>query len=91
MTATIMPMPKQAFFATVNGVMSPIVGGKVYTYEAGTLTPKDTYTTAAGTVANPNPVILDARGEASVWLGSGAYDIVLKRSEERRVGKECRL
>ena len=82
MTATIMPMPKQAFFATVNGVMSPIVGGKVYTYEAGTLTPKDTYTTAAGTVANPNPVILDARGETSVWLGSGAYDIVLKGADD---------
>lgn len=82
MAASLMPMPKQAFYGLVNGVMSPIVGGKVYTYAAGTLTPKDTYTTAAGNVANPNPVVLDARGEASVWLGSGFYDIVLKGADD---------
>ena len=82
MSASLMPMPKQAFFATVNGVHGPIVGGKVYAYKAGTLTPKDTYTTAAGNVANPNPVVLDARGEASVWLGFGDYDIVLKGADD---------
>lgn len=82
MPASLMPMPKQAFYGLVNGVMSPIVGGKVYTYEAGTTTPKATYTTAAGDVANANPVILDSRGEASVWLGFGAYDIVLKGADD---------
>lgn len=80
--ASLMPMPKQAFYGLVNGVLSPIVGGKVYTYEAGTNTPKATYTTAAGTVANANPVILDSRGEASVWLGAGSYKIVLKDASD---------
>lgn len=85
MSASLMPMPKQAFYGTVNGVHGPIVGGKVYTYEAGTTTPKATYTTAAGNVANPNPVVLDARGEASVWLGFGAYDIVLKGADDAQI------
>lgn len=51
----------------------PLAGGKVYTYEAGTTTPKSTYTTMAGTVANPNPVILDQNGKAKIFLGDGSY------------------
>lgn len=79
MTATIMPMPKQAFFATVNGVHGPIVDGYVYFYESGTVTPKNAYTTAAGTVPAANPIRLNARGEPAtgVFLGTGAYSIKL--------------
>ncbi|TCB77428.1 hypothetical protein [Acinetobacter sp. ANC 4173] len=51
----------------------PLAGGKIYTYAAGTTTPKTTYTTMAGTVANPNPVILDQNGKAKIFLGDGAY------------------
>lgn len=51
----------------------PLAGGKVYTYSAGTTTSKATYTTMAGTVANPNPVILDQNGKAKIFLGDGAY------------------
>lgn len=76
--ASLMPMPRQAFFfVDPSGRLQPLVGGKLYTYEAGTSTPKATYTTQAGDVPNANPVILDARGEAGVWLGTGAYKIVL--------------
>jgi len=74
MTASLMPTPL-VVNSTVAGVFGPIVGGKVWTYESGTETAKATYTTAAGTVAATNPVILDARGEAWIWLGSGAYTI----------------
>lgn len=42
--------------------------GKVQTYLAGTLTPAATYTTAAGDVANENPVPLGADGTAQIWL-----------------------
>jgi len=42
-------------------------GYYVYTYEPGTSTPKDTYTDTSETVANTNPIILDARGEADIW------------------------
>jgi hypothetical protein len=56
----------------------PLDGGKLYTYEAGTATPKPTYTGADGLTANPNPVILDANGYADVWLDSGGYKFILK-------------
>jgi hypothetical protein len=56
---------------------TPAAGYKVYTYLAGTSTPLASYTTSALSVANPNPVILDANGEAQIWLGSQSYKIVL--------------
>jgi len=40
----------------------PLSGGKVYFYEAGTSTPKDTYTTQDESTAHTNPVILDPYG-----------------------------
>lgn len=81
MTASLMPMPKQAFYAVDNsGRYVPLVGGLVYTYQAGTTTPKATYTDSTGVTAQSNPVVLDSRGEASIWLGAGSYKIVLKDS-----------
>jgi hypothetical protein len=56
-----------------------LVGGKLYAYTAGTSTPKDTYTSYTLGTANTNPVILDARGEADVWL-NGSYKLTLKDS-----------
>ena len=40
--AILSPLPKMQFFSTA-GV--PLVGGKLYTYAAGTTTPLATYTT----------------------------------------------
>ena len=60
----------------------PLAGGKVYTYEAGTTTPKSTYTTMAGTVANPNPVILDQNGKAKIFLSDGSYRLQIKDSND---------
>ena len=72
--AALTPVPKIQFF-DANG--HPLAGGKLYSYSAGTTTPLVTYTDQAGTSANTNPVILDARGEASVWLGTGSYKLRL--------------
>lgn len=72
--ATLLPEGKQSF---QNNAGAPLVGGKVYTYDAGTNNPRATYQDAAGTVPNTNPIILDARGEATVFW-SGAYKVVLK-------------
>ena len=77
MIATLSPSPKMQFF-TAAGV--PLVGGKLYTYASGTTVPAATYTTSAATTANTNPVILDSRGEASVWFGPSRYTLVLKDS-----------
>jgi hypothetical protein len=49
----------------------PLAGGKLYTYAGGTSTPYATYTDSTGNTANANPVILDSRGEANVWLEQG--------------------
>lgn len=73
--ANLMPLPKISFTDS-NG--RPLVGGKVFFYEAGTNTPKNTFTDAAGSTPNTNPVILDARGEAGIWLGPGQYKVALK-------------
>jgi hypothetical protein len=62
-------------FFDING--EPLVGGKVYTYQAGTTTPQATYTDNTGATANPNPVILNARGEASIWLSGANFKFKL--------------
>jgi hypothetical protein len=67
--ALLSPNPKQQFF-DANG--QPLVGGKVYTYAAGTTTPVVTYVDAAGVTTNTNPIILDSRGMANIWLLSTA-------------------
>ncbi len=73
MTTALMPNPKQQYFLAA-GI--PLVGGKIYTYAAGTNNPKDTYTDSAGTVPQANPIILNARGEpASAIFWSGAYTV----------------
>jgi hypothetical protein len=60
----------------------PLAGGKVYTYSAGTTTSKATYTTMAGTVANPNPVILGQNGKAKIFLSDGSYRLQIKDSND---------
>jgi hypothetical protein len=74
--AILSPSPKLQFF-DANG--NPLVGGQLYTYAAGTTTPLASYTDSSGSTANTNPIILDSRGEANVWLASGtAYKFVLQ-------------
>jgi hypothetical protein len=53
----------------------------LYTYIAGTTTLQATYTDATATTANTNPIILDSRGEANVWLGGAIYKFVLKDAD----------
>jgi len=77
MLAAISPQPILQFF-DANG--APLSGGLLYTYVAGTTTPLTTYTSSAGTSNNTNPVVLNSRGEANVWLGSGQYKFTLKTS-----------
>ena len=79
--ATILPNGKQMF---TNGAGAPLAGGKLYTYAAGTSTPKNTYTDSGGVTPNSNPVILDARGEAAVFW-SGNYKATLKDSSDNLI------
>lgn len=74
----------QPKFQAFAGDGSFLVGGELYTYIPGTTTPKATYTDATLSVANANPIILDARGEANVWP-DGATKYVLKDSADATI------
>ena len=79
---TLTPTPKQQFL-DANG--NPLAGGKIYTYAAGTTTPLVTYTDSTGSTPNTNPVILDSRGEAEIWLGVASYKLKLTTSADVEV------
>ncbi len=80
--AALTPVPKIQFF-DANG--NPLVGGKLYSYSAGTTTPRATYTDYGGATPNTNPVILDSRGEAAVWLDNALYKLKLTSATDVEV------
>jgi hypothetical protein len=70
-----------AQFFTNDGV--PLAGGLIYSYAAGTTTPKTTYTSSTGTTAHTNPIILNSAGRVpggEIWLTLGGYKFVLATS-----------
>ena len=67
--ASLTPTPKQQIFGA-DGL--PLVGGKIYTYVAGTTTPLATYTDYTANTANTNPVILNSLGQANIWLAAAS-------------------
>ena len=76
-TTSLAPTPKLQFF-DANG--APLSGGLLYTYEVGSTTPLTSYTDSTGVSANTNPIVLDSRGEANVWLGADIYKFALYTS-----------
>ncbi|MEY4387885.1 MAG: Rhodoferax phage, partial [Verrucomicrobiota bacterium] len=73
---TVAPVARQTWF-TNNG--EPAAGYWVCVYQAGTDTLATTYTTAALSVANANPLVLDSAGRGTVFLSPGrSYKFVLK-------------
>lgn len=64
---------------------TPLTGGKLHTYEAGTTTNAATYTSSSGGTAHTNPIILDSAGRVpsgEIWLSSQSYKFVLKTSAD---------
>jgi hypothetical protein len=59
------PLPKQRFEDS-NG--NACTGCKLFTYQAGSTTKQSTFTDSTGGTPNANPIVLDTRGEANVWL-----------------------
>ena len=75
MATLLAPLFNQRFYDANN---VPLVGGKVFTYVAGTSTKTATFTDGTGLIQNQNPIILDARGECFMWFTPGqSYKIVL--------------
>jgi len=68
----------QQFF---NNNGTPNAGGLIYTYQAGSSTLLTTYTTVNGTIANTNPIVLDAYGRtpSEIWMQTGySYKFVIQ-------------
>lgn len=65
---------------------APLAGGQVFTYIAGTTTPKSVYTDASGSTPQTNPVVLDANGRAQMWMGSDLYKFIIKDSSGNQIG-----
>lgn len=71
---------------------NPLVGGQLFTYQAGTTTPIQTFTDNTGSTPNTNPVILNFRGEANVWLTPNvAYKFVLEDSLGNTIWSEDQI
>jgi len=67
----------------------PLVGGKLFTFAAGTTTPQVTYTSASGNTPNSNPIILNGGGRvpSEIWLTDGLqYKFVLYSSTNQLIG-----
>lgn len=65
MAGTIVNNPVVQFFDN-NG--RPLSGGKITTYLSNTTTPASTWQNEGLSVLNTNPIVLNSRGEATIWL-----------------------
>lgn len=78
--AVLLPILWQRFFDS-NG--DPLSGGKLYSYIAGTSTPRGTFTDVSGDTPNTNPVELDADGYApAIAIGAGSYKFILTDADD---------
>jgi hypothetical protein len=65
MAQILSPLPVQRF---VDNNGNALVGGQLFTFQAGSNTPAQTFTDSSGVTTNPNPIILNSRGECQIWL-----------------------
>lgn len=86
-----MPTVTLSIFAGVGAQLfddsgNVLTGGKLYTYEAGTTTPLVSYTSSAGNIAHPNPIILNAAGRVptgEIWLEyTKLYKFIVRTSND---------
>lgn len=75
--AATMKLVYRPKFQAFNQNGFPLSGGKVYAYDAGTTTPRTTYSDSDLTVPNTWPVILDSQGQADIWPGEGTFKLVV--------------
>lgn len=89
MAVTLSPLGGAAaqFF---NNSGTPLNGGFIYTYQAGTTTPQATYTTSSGNIQSANPIQLDSSGRVpggEIWLTFGSsYKFVIQDSNNVLIG-----
>lgn len=72
----------------LDGTGKPLAAGLLYFFAAGTSTPQNTFADNLGTIANSNPIALDATGAPSngsgtqvqVWFSNASYKLCLYSS-----------
>jgi len=72
-------------FADVGSGITPSSGSKLFFFESDGVTPKDTHTTKAATVANANPVIADSTGVFPSIYITGDYLVTLKDKNNSQI------
>lgn len=78
MAQTTYPPINQPVFRAFDSNGKTLPGGFLFSYAAGTTTPLATYTDATGASPNTNPVVLDASGQAKIFMGPGSYKFILQ-------------
>lgn len=62
---------------------NPLSGAKLYAYDAGTVTPKNTYSDTGLTTPNSNPIVADSAGRfGTIFLTTGNYKFELRTSAD---------
>lgn len=73
-------------FQALDSNGNPISGAKLNTYETDLSTPKQTFTTAALSVANANPVVADSAGRfPPIYLSTGAYGMIMTDASDNTI------
>ena len=72
-------------FADVGSGIKPSSGARLFFYETGTNTFKDTFTDQAATTPNANPVIADSNGVFSNIFINGTYKVVLQDANSSQI------
>ncbi len=65
-------------FRALDANGKPLAGGQLYSYVAGSTTPQATFADANRVTPNANPTVLDASGQAQIFLGQAVYKFVLQ-------------
>jgi hypothetical protein len=64
---------------------NPLINGKLYFYESGTTTLKDTYSDVNLSIANPNPVLLSGSGRMPNVFFNGTARVVLTKNDDTQI------
>ncbi|HEY9706410.1 MAG TPA: hypothetical protein V6C58_28510, partial [Allocoleopsis sp.] len=77
-------LPREQVFSNLGAIGA---GYKLYAYETGTVTPKDTYSDTALTVANTNPIVADSAGRLGDIFVSDLndYKLILKDASDNTI------
>ena len=86
MAVLLSPIGNGFQFLTTTG--TPLNGGYIYTYQAGSSTPLTTYSDVNGLIPNANPIVLgsDGRPQTEIWLTQGySYKFILTDSSNNQI------